>query len=75
MHIRIKIGQSKLIFIYGGTYMKKAGFITSAIIGVIGIAGAGYALSDGRFRKKLCRQGRKMMEKAGDAIDNFTSKY
>ena len=55
--------------------MRRAGFITGAIIGALGIASAGYALSDGRFRRKVCRQGRKMMEKAGDAIENFTSKY
>ncbi|MCL2703680.1 MAG: hypothetical protein FWE91_08755 [Defluviitaleaceae bacterium] len=52
----------------------KAGVVTGAIIGVIGI-GAGYVLSDGRARRKMCRQGRRMMEKAQDAIDDFTSKY
>ena len=50
----------------------KAGIITGAIIGALGAAGAGYALGDSRKRRKLYRQGRRMMEKAGDAIEGFT---
>jgi len=49
--------------------MKKTGIIVGTILGVAGIAGAGYALSNGRVRRKIYRKSKRMMENVGDAFD------
>ena len=46
--------------------MRKTGVIVGTILGVAGIAGAGYALSNSRVRRKIYKKGRNVMESIGD---------
>ncbi|GHV40525.1 hypothetical protein FACS189490_05840 [Clostridia bacterium] len=52
------------------------GLLTGAGIGgAVGIFGLSYALRDKRSRKKLARDGRKIMHKTNDIIDNITDMF
>ena len=43
------------------------GLLTGGVVGAIGIT---YAVSDARLRKKIIQDGRHIMHKAGDALND-----
>ena len=49
-----------------------AGLITG---GVIGAAGLGYALSDRRTMRRVRRDSRRVMDKAGEIIENISGNF
>ncbi|MCL2407069.1 MAG: hypothetical protein FWC95_03995 [Defluviitaleaceae bacterium] len=54
--------------------MAKASFVAGTVLGVLSAAGIGYALSDARTRRKICRRGRKIADKLGDTVENLKFK-
>lgn len=48
------------------------GFITGGIIGAVGLT---YALRDRKTRKKMAKDGRKLMHRANDVIENITDMF
>lgn len=53
--------------------VRASSLLTGAILGAISAASAGYIMGDSRMRRRICRQGRQMLDKVEDTIDNFTS--
>lgn len=49
-----------------------SGLIAGSVIGAIGLS---YAMSDKRTRRRIARDGRKVMNKANDMIDNVTDMF
>lgn len=47
---------------------------TSGVIagGLIGALGLGYALSDKKTRKRMIRDGKRVIDKASDAVNNIS---
>ena len=45
-----------------------AGLITSGVIGAVGLA---YAMTDRRMRNKMARDGKKILDKAGDMMSKI----
>lgn len=48
-----------------------AGIVAGAIIGAIGTATLGYAVSDRRTKRKLLNSSRRVIDKASEAICNI----
>lgn len=48
------------------------GLIAGGIVGAVGLS---YAMSDKRTRKRMMRDGRKVMNKANNMIDNVTDMF
>jgi hypothetical protein len=49
-----------------------AGGITGTVVGMVGLS---YALRDKRSRRKMARDGRKIMHKTNSIIDNITDLF
>ncbi|MDR1704554.1 MAG: hypothetical protein LBS19_07700 [Clostridiales bacterium] len=52
----------------------KTGIITGAILGIASAAAAGLALSDNRTRRQIARSGKRVINKAGDAISSVADR-
>ena len=50
-------------------------FATGLLLGgVLGMVGAGFAMQDKAVRRKMLREGKQMVEKAGDLVEDATEK-